>query len=189
MVSGDTNGKADIFVHDRQTMTTQRVSVTSNGVQSSGGSLEPAISGDGQFVAFSSNASDLVEGDTNEKRDVFIHDKNTGQTAIVSVDSNGIQANDDSSEPAVSLDGRYVVFTSLARNLTLNDTNEEADIFLHDRQTGETERVSINSAGAQADRGSFIADISADGSALAFMSFATNLVEDNTNNEAENSLC
>ncbi len=185
LVSGDTNGVSDIFIHDLQTNTTDRVSVGMNGTQSSAGSFEPAISGDGRFVLFSSAAADLVPGDTNEKRDIFIHDRQTGLTERVSVDSSGRQANDDSFEPAVSADGSLVAFRSQAGNLVANDTNDEDDIFIHNRETGETERLSAAASSGQADGGSFVPDITADGRQVTFMSFAANLVPDDSNDTAD----
>ncbi len=182
LVGGDTNGKFDIFVHDRQTGTTERVSVATGGGQADGDSVNPAISADGRFVAFYSNATNLVSGDTNGKNDVFVHDRQTGTTERVSVATGGGQATGgDSIDPAISADGRFVAFWSFATNLVGGDTNGNFDIFVHDRQTGTTERVSIATGGAQATGNSSVPAISADGRFVAFQSYATNLVGGDTN--------
>ena len=122
----------DIFVHDRQTGQTTRVSVASDGTQGNAWSFHPAISADGQYVAFYSLASNLVSGDT-ANWDTFVHDQQTGQTARVSVASDGTPGNVDSYAPAISADGRYVAFDSNASNLVSSDTNGRQDIFVHDR--------------------------------------------------------
>jgi archaellum component FlaF (FlaF/FlaG flagellin family) len=142
----DTNSAIDILVHDRDVdqdnildeagaTLTRRVSVSSTGAQASGtsgfSSTEAAISGGGQFVAFSSSATNLVPNDTNSSRDVFLHDRISGQTTRVSVAGNGSQGNANSFNPAVSADGQYVVFESDATNLVPNDTNSRRDIFVH----------------------------------------------------------
>ncbi len=183
LVPSDTNGHKDIFVHDRQTGNTTRVSVSSLGTQANGGSVNPALSADGRFVAFSSWAANLVPFDLNAHTDIFVHDRQSGETTLVSVASDGTQGNGDSIVPMISGDGRYVTFYSTATNLVTGDTNSAGDIFLHDRQTGQTTRVSIASDGTQ---GNFGADathaISADGRYIAFESFSSNLVSDDTNN-------
>jgi Tol biopolymer transport system component len=182
LVAGDTNGVGDVFVHDRQTGVTQRVSVDSAGNQGNGYSYDAtAISADGRFVGFKSQATNLVPGDTNGAEDIFVHDRQTGVTQRVSVDSAGNQGNGWSEGPAISADGRYVAFYSLATNLVPGDTNGQWDVFVHDRQTGVTQRVSVDSAGNQGNGGSMHTAISADGRYVAFMSSATNLVPGDTN--------
>ena len=185
LVANDTNGDYDIFVHDRQTRQTSRVSVTSTGGQANGLSNNPTISANGRFVAFTSAASNLLAGDTNNVSDVYVHDRVTGATTRVSVTSTGGQASPDSSHPDISADGRYVAFQSTASNLVAGDTNNSRDIFVHDRQTGATERVSVSSSEAEAESGSvsFSPSVSADGRYVAFESSATNLVSaSDTNN-------
>jgi Tol biopolymer transport system component len=182
LVAGDTNGFQDIFVHDTQTGATSLVSVDSSGVQANDhSSSTPAISAGGRYVAFATRASNLVANDTNAFFDVFVHDTRTGATSRVSVDSLGTQANGSSFEPAISADGRYVAFESDASNLVLGDTNGVRDIFVHDTHSGATTRVSIDSAGTQADLGSYAPVLAADGSHVAFESVATNLVPGDTN--------
>ena len=156
---------------------TKRLSVNSAGAPGNSSSPGPAVSTDGRYVTFSSDASNLVAGDTNSTTDVFVHDTATGTTRRVSVDSAGTQANDSSHGQAVSADGRYVVFNSAASNLVAGDTNGKDDVFVHDTATGTTRRVSVDSAGTQADFGSQPGvSVSADGRYVAFSSLASNLV-------------
>jgi Tol biopolymer transport system component len=185
LVAGDTNRASDVFVHDRATGTTTRVSVDSAGTQANGGSGLPVVSADGRHVAFLSDASNLVANDTNGERDVFVHDLLTGSTTRVNVDSAGNQAVGNPRvnfvEPAISGDGRFVAFGSLAANLVPGDTNGTFDIFVHDQQTGTTGRVSVDSAGTQGNGRSALPTISADGRFVCFDSRATNLVAGDTN--------
>ncbi len=185
LVGGDTNGAFDIFVHDSQSGLTERVSVDSGGAQANFSSLLPSISADGRYVAFYSHASNLVGGDTNDVEDVFVHDRESGTTERVSVDSGGAQGIRDSDDPSISADGRYVAFESYAANLVGGDTNDAQDIFVHDRQSGTTERVSIASVGAQGNSESYSPSIAADGRCVAFHSRATNLVPSDTNNSMD----
>jgi Tol biopolymer transport system component len=181
LVALDTNGVADIFVHDRQTGITERMSVDSGGAQGNASCTSPSISGDGRYVAFDSLASNLVPFDTNGVRDVFVHDRQTGTTERVSVDSAGVQGTAGSFVPSISSDGRYVAFFSFAIDLVPSDTNATSDVFVHDRQTGTTERVSRSSAGSQANGYSAEPSISSDGRYVAFESDASNLVPSDTN--------
>jgi Tol biopolymer transport system component len=182
LVSGDTNNQWDIFVHDRQTSATTRVSVGPGGVQSDGSSANPAISADGRFVVFSSAATNLVTDDTNATDDVFVYDRQTSTTTRVSVGPAGVQGNESSYYfSCISTDGRFVAFASHATNLVLDDTNNRSDIFVHDRQTSTTTRVSVDSEGVQADAHSYEPALSADGQFVAFTSDASNLVPDDTN--------
>ena len=185
LVPGDTNGNIDVFVHDRQTGTTERVSVDSSGAQVQRDSWEARISADGRYVAFTNFATTLVPGDTNDASDVFVHDRLTGATERVSVATTGVQGNDASFRPSISADGRYVAFVSSASDLVVLDTNGTLDVFVHDRQTGRTKRVSVDSAGNEGDgfTGSYFSSISGDGRYVAFLSFATNLVPGDTNDD------
>lgn len=181
LVSGDTNGSPDVFVHDTQTGATTRVSVSTSGVQANGLSYAPSISGDGRFVAFHSAASNLVSGDTNSSWDVFVHDRASGQTTRVSLTHSGAQASGHCAQPALSADGRFVAFHSNASNLVAGDTNGVWDIFVRDLASGATQRVSIDSAGVQGNGNCAEASLSADGRFVAFQSAATNLVPNDTN--------
>ncbi len=185
LVPGDTNGELDVFVHDRQTGQTERVSVASDGTQGNGYSSEPAISADGRFAAFHSAATNLVPGDSNDRIDVFVHDRQTGQTERISVASDGTEGNGGSVSPALSGDGRYVAFASSANNLVAGDTNDEEDVFVRDRQTAQTVRVSVASDGTQGSDTSYLPTISADGRYVGFVSYASNLVPGDTNGDSD----
>jgi len=181
LVAGDTNRYRDIFVHDLQTGETTRASVGRHGEQSDSESFHPSISADGNFVAFDSPASNLVSGDTNDVHDVFVRDRQTGDTTRVSVDSNGRQGDDASQAPSISADGRYVTFSSGARTLSLfPDNNRADDVFVHDRLTGYTDRISVGPDGNEGNSASRTASISADGRYIAFESTASNLVSGDT---------
>lgn len=186
LVSGDTNGTGDVFVHDCQTGATTLVSVDSNGNQANGeiNEYNLDISGNSRYIVFSSNASNLVAGDTNGTSDAFVHDRQTGSTTRVSVASSGEQANGSSGSPAISNDGRYVAFSSGATNLVADDTNSKTDVFVHDLQTGATTRVSVNSSGVQADGGGTSPDISGDGRFVVFKSKSDNLAPETEDYEA-----
>ncbi|MEW6741543.1 MAG: hypothetical protein AB1486_02195 [Planctomycetota bacterium] len=185
LVNGDVNGKHDCFVHDRQTGVTTRVSVSSPGDEGNGHSREPSISADGRFIAFWSKASNLVPGDLNNRKDCFIHDTASGTTTRVSVSSSGLEGDGDSLLPVLSADGNLVVFTSSARNLVPDDTNELSDVFVHDRTTGTTMRVSLSTEGSEGNGESEHGAISPDGSYVTFRSFASNLVADDTNEQSD----
>ena len=187
LVAADTNGESDVFVHDRQTGTTERVSVASDGAQGNGSSglvtfaFPPALSADGRFVAFVSAAANLVASDTNGATDVFVHDRQTGTTERVSVASDGTESNAASVGSSLSADGRFVAFHSAATNLVAGDTNGATDVFVHDRQTGTTERVSVASGGTQGNDSSAGPALSAAGLLVAFHSTASNLVAGDAN--------
>ncbi len=189
LVPGDTNQMRDVFVRDLSTGLTERVSVSSSGAQANGVSHNAyggvAISGNGQIVAFYSQASNLVANDTNRFADVFVRLRGSSSTQRVSVASDGTEANGASVLPSISADGRYVVFQSEASNLVAGDTNRVTDIFVHDRVTGTTTRV----CNVQGDLSSSTPVISADGSTIAFASSATNLVSDDTNNHLDIFVC
>ncbi len=193
LVPDDTNNAVDIFIHDRETSETTRVSVSSAGVQGDLDSYAPALSADGQVIAFYSYAGNLVSGDTAictniddydgpvSCADVFVHDRATGQTTRVSVSSGGTQGNDSSYSPAISADGRIVAFQSFATNLVPGDTNGVQDVFVHERPTATTTRVSVSTAGAQANWASSGPALSADGTRVVFGSQANTLVANDTN--------
>jgi Tol biopolymer transport system component len=182
LVVNDTNRNWDAFVHDMETGQTEVVSVNGDGVQGNGATDGSSISADGRYVAFSSAAQNLVPDKTSSEHDIFLHDRQTGQTERVSVSSDGDEANGeswlDAARCVISADGRFVTYTSVASNLVPGDTNAAIDIFLRDRLAGETQRVSVNSAGAEANNESRSPAISADGRHVAFASYASNLVAD-----------
>ncbi len=160
---------------------TERVSVSASGEEGNDASMDSSVSADGRFVAFASAASNLVSDDTNAAADVFVRDRLTNSIQRVSVSFEGAQADSDSGSPVISPDGRYVAFHSWATNLVPGDTNGYVDVFLHDRNTGVTERVSVLSTGEQGNDSSDIPTISADGRYVGFESFSTNFAPDDTN--------
>jgi Tol biopolymer transport system component len=181
LVAGDIDWYDHIFVHDRKTGTTTRVSVASDGTQSNSYSYSPSISANGRYITFMSWADNLIAGDMNGLPDIFVHDQNTGQTSLVSLASDGTYSNSWSYSPSISADGRYVAFASSADNLVAGDTNGTDDIFVHDRKTGTTTRVSVASDGTQSTSYSSSPSISNDGRYITFMSYADNLVVGDTN--------
>ena len=181
LVPGDTNGAPDVFVRDRLTGTTERVSVSSTGAEANGnsgvvdGMGGPSISADGRYVAFDSEATNLVKGDTNGVIDVFVHDRLTGTTERVSVATGGTQGNGDSTHASISSDGSRVAFGSFASNLVQPDTNFASDVFVRDRTTGTTVRVSDAPDGSQGNNWSFSPALDGNGHIVVFDSFASNL--------------
>lgn len=176
LVGDDTNEAADVFVRDVAAGKTTRVSVGGTGE-----SITPDISDDGNFVAFASFAGDLLEGDTNQMSDIFVRDMAAARTERVSVGTANAQADDFSFAPTISADGRLVVYESDATNLVPDDSNQARDIFLRDRMSGTTQRLSGAGGGSGGDRGSFGPSISGNGRFVAFESDATNLVPGDTN--------
>lgn len=181
LVGDDTNGLQDVFVHDRLTGATVRVSVAGDGTQANGLSSRPSISQTGRFIAFHSAASNLVPGDTNGRDDIFVHDLSTGATVRASVDSFGNQADNRSLHPSISADGGSVVFHSEASNLDARDTNPQWDVYAHDLDTGLTELVSLRTDGGAGNDWSEHAAISGDGRLVVYHSAADNLVDGDTN--------
>jgi len=148
-------------------------------VEGNSASSNPSISGNGWYVAFESDATNIVAGDTNGVRDIFVRDvrdTQSGATTRVSVANDGAQSDGGSWSASISADGRYVVFYSSATNLVNGDTNGYDDVFLHDTQTGETTRVSVSTGGTEGNGLSHSPSISFDGRYVAFQSLATNLV-------------
>jgi Tol biopolymer transport system component/putative cell wall-binding protein len=159
----------------------ERESISSAGIQANDRSSESSVSGDGRYVAFQSAADNLVAGDANLAEDIFVRDRQTGTTVLVSVASNGTQGNGPSTFPRISADGAWVAFTSAADNLVADDTNGVPDVFLHEMATGATTRISVASDGTEGDDESGYPYVCADGSVVAFSSFAANLVPGDTN--------
>jgi Tol biopolymer transport system component len=226
----DNNGATyDVYVHDSGTSLNTLESITADGMGSgAGNSSVPSLSRDGRFIAFFSEATDLVSpptlapylhlrdrlagstraialngvpgafsgdshylafytnypglipADTNGAiSDIFIYDRFKDSIELVSVASTGAVTDGDSFSPSLSSDGRYVAFVSSATNLVPGDTNGADDVFVHDRLTGLTTRVSAAADGTEGDGssgGSGPAPITADGRQVAFASAATNLV-------------
>jgi Tol biopolymer transport system component len=168
LVTGDTNKVTDLFVRDRAYRMTTRVNVSSTGEQANNYAADAKITPSGRYVVFRSPATNLVPGDTNGTEDVFLRDRFTGRTELVSVDGNGVQLPGGGTFPSVSADGRYVTFTG-------HDSRGGMQVFLRDRVAGTTRQVSVNSKGEPADSMSGRAALSANGRYVAFESAATNL--------------
>jgi len=203
LIAGGANDDYEIYVHDRDAdgddvfdepgaIETVRVSVDADGNRGNSHSFEPSISGDGRYVAFSSNATNLVGGDANGTWDIYVHDRDVDEddvfdeageidTIRASVHSGGAGADAYSSAPTMAADGRYVVFSSSAGNLVDDDTNGSTDVFVHDLQTSATIRVSVDSSGGQGTGSSTSPTISPDGRYVAFSSGAADLVGGDAN--------
>lgn len=182
LTGSDLNGTQDVFAYSRLLGTVERISVQGGtGSEANGGSDEPALSRDGSIVAFSSTASNLVTGDTNGTQDIFVRDRNSGATELISVATSGALANGASYTPSVSGDGRYVLFRSLATNLSDNPGGVGAagfHVFLRDRTSHTTRQVDVAFDGTLPDgtASSFTVAMSDDGRFGLFVSEATNLV-------------
>ncbi|PZS35860.1 MAG: hypothetical protein DLM59_02215 [Pseudonocardiales bacterium] len=185
LVPTDTNARDDVFLRDMQTGVTRRISVSGTGAQANRHSYEPAISADGRYVTFHSDATNLVPADTNGVNDVFLRDWQSAVTRRISVSGTGAQANQQADTPTISADGRYIAFESYATNLVPGDTNVGYDVFLRDWQTGVTRRISVSGTGAQANGSSLRPAISPDGRYVAFDSDAPNLVPGDTNAQGD----
>ncbi|MEA2506344.1 MAG: hypothetical protein QOH48_962 [Actinomycetota bacterium] len=185
LTTGDRNGEPDIFVRDLTTGETKIVSVSSSGELGNNRSLFPSISGDGSRIAFQSNASNLVSGDSNDESDVFVHDLSTGGTELVSLSTSGIQADTlhdrGSSDASISANGRAVAFVSPAHNLTPNDVNHSSDVFVRDLLTHKTVLASVSSSGGQGTGGFAAApSLSPGGRRVVFESNDEGLVDGDT---------
>lgn len=133
LVPNDTNACSDIFLRDRLGQKTRLVSVNaSGGGPGNNVSTDPVLSADGRYVAFTSYASDLVAGDTNNASDVFVRDLMSGNTGLASVSTNGAGGNGDSYSPLLSSDGRIVVFRSSAGNLARGATRGVDNLYWRD---------------------------------------------------------
>lgn len=171
---GDDNFYGDVFVLDTTTGVVEQASVASDGTPGDFLSGAPSISLDGGLVAFHSEASNLVGDDANTVYDVFVRDRATGETTLVSRGSSGLPGNGDSRDPLIARGGAGVVFGSQASDLVAGDTNNAYDVFYADLATGAVTRLSVGPGGAQADADSF-PDAVYGGRYLVFYTFATNL--------------
>jgi len=190
LVAGDANNKTDVFVRDLRGNEV-RASVIPAGTDADGDSQYPQISGDGLSVAFESDATNLVAGDTNTSTDVFVRQLQTpnrpARTIRVSTDATGAQTNNGARSrfPSISADGSKVAFESNATNLTPNDQGGFTDIFVKTVNTGAIEKVSVDSMGSPGGGDSHLPFISGDGNFVAFVSSANNLVPNDNNMHAD----
>jgi Tol biopolymer transport system component len=187
LIEGETILWPGIYLRDMVSGTTEYISQPNGGGRADEVSVKPSITPDGRYVAYRSFATNLVAGDTNGFSDAFLYDRDSGVTERVSVVTlTGAEGNGETlGRPAVTPDGRYVVFSSAADNLAPGDTNGKWDVFIRDRNTGVTERVSVSSAEAEGnDDSGFDAEqvaVSDDGRYVAFASAASNLAAGDTN--------
>jgi PKD repeat protein len=181
LVAGDTNSVMDIFVRDLALGITTRISINSTGEQSNGLSANAAISADGRFVVFESNATNLVADDTNNTTDIFLHDRSNGTTERINYTAEFGETLFDSHSPAISANGRYIAYYSFANNLVAGDNNDSGDVFVYDRIQAITQRISVNNANVEGNDASYFPQISANGRYVSFASSADNLVPNDTN--------
>jgi Tol biopolymer transport system component len=185
LLAGGTNGMWHVWVHDRATGLNEIASVDSSGNEGNDRSSDGQyISADGRFVCFGSFATNLVPGITHGEH-VYVHDRQTGVTELVDMDPNGLPGNDAGIAGPMSSDGRYVTFWSESSNLGEHGTNGSWHVFLRDRATGIVELMSVDSNGIQGDAGGEFPSITADGRFVAFGSFSTNLVPNDTNSKED----
>jgi len=183
LVAGYTVQATNIYVKDRETGAVERVSLSTTGVEPNNSCFDPAISGNGRFVSFSSHATNLVAGDTNAQTDIFLYDRDTDTLERVSVSTAGVEADAGCQLSAISEDGRYVCFQSDATSLVAGDTNGARDVFVRDRQNGQTLRVSTEASGNQTLAGTYSSNgkVAGIGPWVLFSSTASNLVAGDTN--------
>lgn len=185
LVPGDDNGFFDVFVRDRQGGVTERASVNSAEEQAEGRSANSAMTPDGRFIAFASDAPNLVENDTNGWTDLFLRDRQTGTTERLTVAHDGGQTDLNSGPVFLSDDGRYAAFLSVATNLVPDDGDVRRDVFVRDRQLGTNERVNLSPEGKEADADADWLAFSGDGRFVAYGSAATNLVPGDGNGASD----
>ncbi len=193
LVENDTNGRQDIFFRNLTTLSTERVSIRTDGVEGSDHSLQASLSANANVVSFNSRSSEFVEGNSNGVDDVFVLTVNTGNIIRVSVDSMGNEADDISFFSDISDDGNIVTFASKATNLVSNDTNNLWDVFVHYLSSGKTVRLSVNENGEEGDDNSGVSEddnfikvtFSANGKYVLFSSKASNLVANDTNIQSD----
>jgi len=178
----DVGNFQDVFLHDRQEGDTRFASLSYQGKQINGDSVDGIITSDGRYIVFVSNGTNVKPGETNEWYDVYRRSLTSGEVDRISVGMNGEASNEESRAPAVSYDGRYIAFQSMASNLVPNDENGRLDIFLYDANTQVMTRVSQNSEGEGGDGNSRRPQISPTGEFVVFQSGAANLVAGDTNN-------
>jgi len=176
LVPGDGNVSGDVYLRDRRTGRVSRVSAGVGGADAEGTAGSPSISADGRWVAYVSSARNMLAGEYNRYANVFLQNLRTGHRIRVSRTPGGGQPDFHSHTPVVSADGRYVAYGSMAGDVVDGDTNLAADVFLFDRVTRRTTRISTAADGTEADHSSWSPSISANGRHVVFASLASNLV-------------
>jgi Tol biopolymer transport system component len=186
LVPGRSHGDDNVYVYDREGQTVELLRLAGEGSEAESLSYQLDVSANGRWLVFTSEASNLVTGDTNGLSDVFVHDRQKGSTSLVSVSVEGESGKGMSMEPSISADGRWIAFTSYASDLVPEvdehtgkasaDTNQKGDIFVYDRLGNGIQRVSLSSTGEQGNHNSAQPGISADGRYVVYWSLASNLV-------------
>jgi Tol biopolymer transport system component len=176
------NGNSHIYMHNLATGETSCVSVNNEGNQSNGNSALARVSGDGRFVVFQSDPTNFTTRCSNGFTHIFVHDTIEERTTCASIDNHGNQGNNDSMQPSISSDGRFVAFSSAASNLTGNRcVNGNVQVFVRDRADEETKCASIGPKNVEGNNGSINPSISANGTLVTFESDSNNLVKKDTN--------
>ncbi|MHB1458302.1 MAG: TolB family protein, partial [Armatimonadota bacterium] len=181
----DYNRASDVFIRDRLMNTLELISVSSEGYHGNGFSMAPSVTKDGRYVAFQSEAFNLVAGGGTARTDCFLRDRLMGTTERVSVSSSGELGNGYNRYPRISEDGKYIVFISDSSNLVTGDTNGKNDIFVRNRIPSTTELISVSTSGELGNDDSGLNAISADGGRIVFASRSTNLVPGDTNGQVD----
>ena len=185
IVGGDSNASRDVFLKDLQSGQVTRVSTTATGAEANGLSQNPHFLPDGQRVLFVSDASNLVSGDTNAARDLFVKDLASGAVTRLSTAADGSEANGGNTSPRLAADGSRLAFVSAASNLVKGDTNGFLDVYLRELDSGQVSRASLAVDGREPDGDSYGPALSPDGRTVAFTSKASNLVPGDTNGVAD----
>jgi hypothetical protein len=185
LVAGTSYQVKNIYLYDRAAQKVSMISEPLNGQEPNGDSDSPSISLDGRYISFASKASNLVPDDTNQHSDIFVVDRKAQLIERVSVSSSQVQGNNDSMEPQISSNGRFVVYASTASNLIINDSNSFKDIFVYDRQTQLVVLASVGTNGQNANGDSSLPKITANGEHVVFQSDASNLVDGDGNGQPD----
>ena len=185
LIPNDFNQKTDLFVYDSLKQSVELISIAPDGTQANASSSVGSISSNGRYITFASFASNLVAEDNNDQRDIFVYDRILKTTDLISIATDGTQANDTSDASVISNDGRYVAFLSEADNLVPADTNGFADLFIYDRALNTTERINLAPDGTEANSSTNLGSISDDGRYISFTSNADNLVPEDTNGKSD----
>jgi Tol biopolymer transport system component len=185
LIPSDVNGQSDVFLHDRLLATTSLVSAGTGVVQADEDCFNPAVSEDGRWVAFTSEATTLVPNDTNFWADIFLRDMQTGSLERISVGPGGQEGDGPCFAVSISADGRWIAFDSLSTNLTATDGDNWYDVFVYDRLTGALVEISTGLGGAPVDGNNTAPTLSADGRYVCFVTTATNIVAGDVNGRAD----
>ena len=169
LATDDTNGYNDVFVYNRISNTIKRISASNTGDEVNGDSYEPSISTNGNFIAFTSYADNLVNNDINGYSDTFVYNQTSNTIKRISISSKGEEGDGSSYGASISADGNSIAFVSYADNLVTGDNNDRSDVFVYDLNSGTTERISVLNSGEEIQDYSYSPSISGDGRYVAFI--------------------